>query len=664
VAAAPLAVFEGAPSDATFLVGSTSAYNDSTYRDPTGPKLTAAGTARVVFTARAGKTYSFLVAGDGSIPFNLMAAPPPANDVLARAKPLSLQPGGAFQDVIEHPAWATNDVGDPPPPSFCSGLGGSVAARRVANSVWYELTTPADLAGYALAIDTQGSASTTVLAVFARENGALVLLPEACAFASNEVIDNAPTWFVNRLVFAPEAGKTYAIMVATWGIASDGIPDPLIPAGDNFGRVVFNASLGTPPPNDDFENATVMTLPFDDTVNTAYATSEAIDPPLGDLTIELQNTVWYRLDATVTAPVSLTTPATSFSTYIGVYTGAPGSFVLQASALSQVSSDQGPPLEMTFSAEQGVTYYVIVGTYHLWEGDFRAGPISLHAEYNIPPPNDDWSQPKIFDLSQGVFTDRVNNRYATVQDGEMVGFATVWYRFDATQSGLLRLRSQGAYFNRFAQVYDGTPPQLTPLTNGFCGWWYDWSPKDVPIEAGHTYYIQLGSLYGSNGVETGEQLFSAELVLPPPNDDIASATVVSFVAGTSFSDTVVPSDASTSNWETVQGWTACSVYIGGSVWYAYENTTALAQNLMMSTFGSHTSYGAAYDTVLAVFTGSPSALTALACNDDAYGPGGPSLVTFTAQPETTYYVLVGAWLPYQGAPVPVGTVTLTATLAP
>jgi hypothetical protein len=83
---------------------------------------------------------------------------------------------------------------------------------------------------------------------------------------------------------------------------------------------------------------------------------------------------------------------------------------------------------------------------------------------------------------------------------------------------------------------------------------------------------------------------------------------------------------------------------GKSIWYAW--TPTVTATVTIDTIGS------AFDTLLAVYTGSAVyALTAVASNDDASGV--QSRVSFTAVAGTTYRVAIDG---FNGAS---GTVTLT-----
>jgi hypothetical protein len=82
------------------------------------------------------------------------------------------------------------------------------------------------------------------------------------------------------------------------------------------------------------------------------------------------------------------------------------------------------------------------------------------------------------------------------------------------------------------------------------------------------------------------------------------------------------------------------------VWYSYVNTTPSPRSVEFSVCGS-----AGYDTFVAAYTGPCWAPTYVAHDDDACGTvGGPSKLTFVAQPGVTYRVAVGQWTyTYQSA---------------
>jgi hypothetical protein len=107
----------------------------------------------------------------------------------------------------------------------------------------------------------------------------------------------------------------------------------------------------------------------------------------------------------------------------------------------------------------------------------------------------------------------------------------------------------------------------------------------------------------------------------PANDDFATATVIGSLPFSTTEDTTQatwdPSDPS-----------GCSS--NGSVWFAF--TPPSDMTIQADTFGSD------YDTVLSAWTGTQSALSLVACNDDFSGV--QSRIVYQATGGTTYYFMV------------------------
>jgi hypothetical protein len=103
------------------------------------------------------------------------------------------------------------------------------------------------------------------------------------------------------------------------------------------------------------------------------------------------------------------------------------------------------------------------------------------------------------------------------------------------------------------------------------------------------------------------------------NDDIGNATVIGSIP---FTDTVDTSAATTAPDEPASCFTA-----GSTVWYSFTATADTA--LQANTFGS------TFYATLDVYSGTPGALTLIACSDVE--------VSFTAIAGETYYVMVGSY---------------------
>jgi len=112
---------------------------------------------------------------------------------------------------------------------------------------------------------------------------------------------------------------------------------------------------------------------------------------------------------------------------------------------------------------------------------------------------------------------------------------------------------------------------------------------------------------------------------PPANDLITSATVITptemyYGSQEVFGSTKSANDPS-----------ACASYVN-SVWYTFNEPHE--QEVSIGAYGG-------YDTILAVYRGTPNSLTLVGCNDNYNIWTQNSGLTFTAQPNQTYYVMVG-----------------------
>jgi hypothetical protein len=121
----------------------------------------------------------------------------------------------------------------------------------------------------------------------------------------------------------------------------------------------------------------------------------------------------------------------------------------------------------------------------------------------------------------------------------------------------------------------------------------------------------------------------------PANDNIANATVITalpFTDGPVYTNTAYPEADDPS----------CAGR-GRTVWYVVTPTADLS--MIVHTFGSN------YDTTVSVYTGTPGALTRIACNNDYFNGTSsslPSRVAFSAVAGTTYYIMVGSVGVYPG----------------
>jgi uncharacterized repeat protein (TIGR01451 family) len=152
-------------------------------------------------------------------------------------------------------------------------------------------------------------------------------------------------------------------------------------------------------------------------------------------------------------------------------------------------------------------------------------------------------------------------------------------------------------------------------------------------------------LYGGADVPVIEAVFASRglAALPAPNDDFDDAIPVEPLPFTDFHDT---GDATVAVDDPATG---CVGSYGHTVWYRLDVPTDMIVNL--DTFDS------AYNTVLAVYTGTRGALTEEVCNDDSGSP--QSFVSLSAVGGVTYHIMVASY-----GDEPAGALTFHATVPP
>jgi hypothetical protein len=122
-----------------------------------------------------------------------------------------------------------------------------------------------------------------------------------------------------------------------------------------------------PPPNDNYANASVVSLvgnTYSNTVNTTNATNEGLDPVLSCVSSHSHG-VWYRLTVVSSGSVSANTFGSDYDTVLSVFTGSPGSFVVVA-----CNDDSSNTLQssVTFPVTAGTTYRFFITSYQSTSG--------------------------------------------------------------------------------------------------------------------------------------------------------------------------------------------------------------------------------------------------------------------------------------------------------
>jgi hypothetical protein len=314
--------------------------------------------------------------------FSAQAAPPATNDDFDAATIIS---GLPFSDSILTTE-ATLAYDDP---LVC---GGQYA------TVWYRFTPTTNVG---VKTDTAGSSYSTSIAVFTGSRGSLGWVTNVC---------NSGT-----VAFQASAGTTYYFMVS--GFSGGPYPPP---SGSDL-SLVFNVTEIPAPANDNFANATIIdALPFSQSVDTAYATTEANEP--SPSCGGMRNTIWYSFTPATSSSYTVDASAGTGVT-VGAYQGASLSDLVTLGCFQRQWGWGGP---LTLHLEADTTYYFQASmTGYEWNG----WVINFSLNF-APPPNVDFgfwpSDPNTFETVQF-------NNYSNDPGG--VGLTiTSWNFGDGTRS--------------------------------------------------------------------------------------------------------------------------------------------------------------------------------------------------------------------------------------
>ncbi len=218
-----------------------------------------------------------------------------------------------------------------------------------------------------------------------------------------------------------------------------------------------------------------------------------------------------------------------------------------------------------------------------------------------------------------------SNTNATVESGEPAHAnrgpnASIWYRYTAPSNGTLTVGTCGSSFDTVLAVYTGTAVSALTLiasNDDACG---AQSRLVSPVVSGTTYRIAVA---GYN-TETGNVTLTWSLAPGGPvNDHFADAQPLSGASGSFYGSNL---NATVETGEPIHFGTQSYP----SIWYAW---VAPAQGTVV--FDTN---GSAFDTRLAVYTGTVLASLLKVAADDDSGDGTQSLVAFSVATGVRYAI--------------------------
>lgn len=249
-------------------------------------------------------------------------------------------------------------------------------------------------------------------------------------------------------------------------------------AGGLFLLAVPRAALSSPPANDNFTDAGVISaLPFTDSGDLNGTTTE---PGEQNFCAFQPQTVWYTFTPSTTTTISADLNGSQGGVVLTAYQSHGGGI----GGLGFMSCIFGGSL--TFTANAGTTYYFHVGS-------FFSGPVQMRLNVQAvpPPPNDGFADATAVDALP--FTDSADMTAATTEPDELVtpaGFAivgSVWYVFTATESESLTANANVCCATLTLAAYTGDSLASLTEVKSAIGQMLTFSSV-----AGTTYYIQVG----------------------------------------------------------------------------------------------------------------------------------------------------------------------------
>jgi hypothetical protein len=272
------------------------------------------------------------------------------------------------------------------------------------------------------------------------------------------------------------------------------------------------ATAGAAPPNDDFPGTTISSLPYETTVDTTEATSEAQEP-YSFCAYDATNTVWWTYTPATNATLRASASGAEHPPVLTVWQDS-------AFGLSEVTCDGDPgwpafpgdpfpeipprlDVSVLFQAEEGTTYYIQIGGYEddpffPFGFDFPpGGEVTFSLTKLVPPANDDVANAEA--VISLPFSDEIDTAAATEEADEPKGYcfpegaisifpsSTVWYSYTASEDMELLVDTLASDYLPFMAVWTGTPGNLTEVTCNSHALTFN-------AESGTTYYIQAGQV--------------------------------------------------------------------------------------------------------------------------------------------------------------------------
>ncbi|MEQ9028994.1 MAG: S8 family serine peptidase, partial [Aggregatilineales bacterium] len=305
---------------------------------------------------------------------------------------------------------------------------------------------------------------------------------------NSTVVSGVGTGWTNENPSAPGDGKTLGRDSQSFDMDS------------GFDFATQNASLNAvnieiKPANDNLVNATNVTaLPFTQTMNNRPATEQNGDPVPSCAT--LTDSVWYRYQPTEVTTVQVDTVGSGIDTALAVFQGT--NTLAEVGCNDDIVLGYNPSSRVVFSAQPGVTYTIMVGTFSGFGG-------KLQINIDTAPANDSILGAEVIDSLP--YTHVLDNSQMTSEGSDPAPSCnastnfSLWYRFTASQNTIMRFDTAGTDYDTILSIFTGSPGNLTEVAchDDVYFSFLDilnadlTSSIDINVTAGVTYYLMISS---------------------------------------------------------------------------------------------------------------------------------------------------------------------------
>ena len=333
--------------------------------------------------------------------------------------------------------------------------------------------------------------------------------------------------------------------------------------------------------------------------------------------------VWYKFTATSTSHVITVTGSSNFDAVVELFSGTCGSLT-SLYCRDNTLSGQSETIYAT-GLTVGNTYYIRV--YHYYSGSGSATFTICVTTPPSPPSNDNCSNASTLlvnttcsytnGTSYGATNSNITPCTGSPDDD-------VWYKFTATNSVQTITVDPSSSMDPVVELFSGTCSSLTSLYCQDQGFTDDNEVINaVGLIPGQTYYIRVYDYYYSNGGAPFQICVTGPASSNPINDECSTAIELPEVTSecnyyyfTTNNATTSPQPAP-SNCENFDGSPNSGGFQSGTkdVWFKIKVPSSGILSVRPKP-----SYGI-NDAAMALYTGSCSSLTQIACSDDHNYPG-------------------------------------------